>query len=250
VSRSFADVLAAVEQVPGWLSEDQARRLYECAAAVPSGGTIVELGSFRGRSTIVLAAGAEAGVSVFAVDPYAGNDRGPREWTGREVEAEQDLAAFRSNVDRAGVGQAVVQVRAESSAALAQVAAPVDLLYIDAAHRYRPCRADLVQWGARVAPGGAMLVHDAFSSVGVTLALLRSLTLDAHFAFIGRTRSLAEYRRASGRLPWPARLASGLRQLAQLPWFARNLAIKAALVPGFRNLAARLGHRAGDEWPY
>jgi predicted O-methyltransferase YrrM len=250
VSRSFADVLAAVEEVPGWLSGDQARRLYERAAAVPRGGTIVELGSFRGRSTIVLAAGAPAGVSVFAVDPYAGNDRGPREWTGRVAEAERDLTAFRRNVDRAGVSQAVVQVRATSSDALAEVAAPVDLLYVDAAHRYGPCRSDLVQWGARVVPGGAMLVHDAFASVGVTLAILRSLALDSHFVFVGRTRSLAEYRRAGEKLQWPARLLSGLRQLAQLPWFVRNLAIKAALVAGFRSLAGRLGHHASDEWPY
>ena len=63
-------------------------------------------------------------------------------------------------------------MRAFSHAALEQVTGPVDVLFVDGAHRFGPARADLVRWGDRVRPGGRMLVHDAWSSVGVTLALL------------------------------------------------------------------------------
>ena len=50
--------------------------------ATHAGEQIVEIGSFRGRSTIVLASGAPDGVAVVAIDPHAGNDRGPQEIDG------------------------------------------------------------------------------------------------------------------------------------------------------------------------
>jgi predicted O-methyltransferase YrrM len=55
----------------GWLTEAQARRLFACATAARPAGAVVEIGSFRGRSTVVLALGAG---SVVAIDPHAGGD--------------------------------------------------------------------------------------------------------------------------------------------------------------------------------
>jgi len=74
------DVLHSIDGVDGWMSPDQAEALYAAAAACRRGDQIVEIGSFRGRSTIVLASAAEPGVDVIAIDPHAGNDRGPQQW--------------------------------------------------------------------------------------------------------------------------------------------------------------------------
>ena len=87
------------------------------------------------------------------------------------------------------------------------------LLYVDGAHRYRPARADLAGWGRRVAPGGAMLVHDAFSSIGVTLALLTECVFSARWRYAGRTGSLAEYERVP--VQGQARVRNVLRQLGR-----------------------------------
>jgi hypothetical protein len=38
-------------------------------------------------------------------------------------------------------------------------------------------------------------------------------------------------------------------QLAQLPWFFRNLVVKGLIVAGLRPVARVLGHRDGP-WPY
>jgi predicted O-methyltransferase YrrM len=237
--------LEAVRDVPGWLSDDQAALLWSCAGGLSGAARIVEIGSYRGRSTIVLARAAGEGVEVVAIDPHAGGDRGPRQIHGDRAAGEADHRAFEDNLARAGVAARVRHVRRPSQQALGAVRGEVDLLYVDGAHRYRPARDDLARWGARVAPGGSLLVHDAFSSVGVTLALLRLLAFGRGFRYLGRARSLAEYRRepVAGR----ARVANVLRQLSQLAWFARNLAIKLALAAGIRPLARRLG---SEEWPY
>ena len=245
---SFETALAAVDGVEGWLSEGQARRLFERAAAVPPAGRIVEIGSYRGRSAIVMARAA-AGAEVVAIDPHAGNDRGPQEIHGSSSEGEADNLAFRENLARAGVTDAVRHVRQPSQDALGAVEGRIDLLYVDGAHRLRPAKDDIARWGARVRPGGSMLVHDSFSSIGVTLALLRLLALGRDFVYVGRERSLAEYRRVGAPLTPAERLRNATRQLAQLPWFARNVLIKVAIVLRARPVLRILGHDSLD-WPY
>jgi hypothetical protein len=222
-----------LSEVEGWLTDAQARRL--SARASEASGTVVEIGSFRGRSTIVLASAADA---VVAIDPHAGSDRGPQEIAPDAARGDEDHEAFVANLARAGVEARVRHVRRPSADAHGDVDGPVALLYVDGAHRFGPARADLAGWGGRVAPGGAMLVHDAFSSVGVTLALLAECVFSSRWRYAGRTGSLAEYERLT--LHGRARVRNALRQLAELPWFARNLVIKVLIVARLR----------GGPWPY
>ena len=222
---SFAEAWAAARDVEGWLTEAQARRLFGAAAAVPAGGRIVEIGSFRGRSAIVLARGARPGVEVVCIDPHVGSDRGPREIAARPALGEEDHRAFRGNLERAGVGDRVRHVRDFSSLALRAFDGPVDLLFVDGAHRFGPARADLVRWGARVRAGGRMLVHDAYSSVGVTLALLTSVVPSRSWRYVGRDGSLAAYVRER---------SVGFQELGELGFFAANLVRKGLIAAGLR----------------
>jgi SAM-dependent methyltransferase len=226
-----SDIL--LPDVEGWLTEAQAARLDRCARAVPSGGRIVEIGSFRGRSTIVLARAAATGVEVVAVDPHLGSDRGPQEIAAQPQLGEQDTQIFRANLERHGVLDRVRHVRMLSGEA--PLPESIDLLYVDGAHRFGPARDDLVRWGERVRDGGTMLVHDSFSSIGVTLALLSSVAPARRWRYAGRSGSLAEYV-ADGRGGVPSALA----QLAQLPWFARNVVLKLLTVARIRR----------GPWPY
>jgi hypothetical protein len=250
MSVALADALRAIERVEGWLSADQARRLFEHAAAVPSGGTIIEIGSYQGRSTIVLGLAAGDEVRVIAIDPHAGNDRGPGEWNTSRSEGEADSLAFTANLARAGLAGRIQHMRLRSRDAYNVFTGPVSLLYVDGAHRYREARADIAQWGARVGAGGWMLVHDAFSSVGVTLAILRELAFGRRFIYRGRVGSLALYQRPADRMECSERLRTAFHHVEQLPWFARNLAIKLALAARLGWAAERMGHHPADGLPY
>ena len=54
----FSDVFSSLSDVNGWMTHDQAQRLWNRAGELPAGATVVEIGSFQGRSMCVLASSA------------------------------------------------------------------------------------------------------------------------------------------------------------------------------------------------
>jgi predicted O-methyltransferase YrrM len=245
---TFDEVTDVVADVEGWMTPGQARRLWTCARTVRPGRRIVEIGSFRGRSMIVLASAAAEGVEVVAIDPHAGNDRGPHEFEGFEEQASEDHDVFNANLEQAGVRERVRHVRKFSHDALADVEGEIDLLYIDGAHRFGPALDDIRRWSARVAPGGDLLIHDSFSSVGVTGAIAVSLLTSAEWRYLGRSESMTHYRRE--HLTGSERVANVGRQLASLPWFVRNLIIKALILAKMGRLTQPLFKHDPATWPH
>ncbi|HEU5148948.1 MAG TPA: class I SAM-dependent methyltransferase [Iamia sp.] len=247
MTHDFSTTLADVADVEGWMTDGQARLLWDSARRVAPGGRIVEIGSFRGRSMVVLARAAAPTVELVAIDPHAGNDRGPQEIEGFVDEAAEDHDVFNANLEKAGVRDRVRHVRAFSDAAHGDVDDPIDLLYIDGAHRFAPARQDIREWGARVADGGTMLIHDSFSSIGVTLAIISELFAGRRWRYVGRSESMTEYRRE--RLRPKARVANAVHQSLELPWFARNVLIKVLITVGLGQVTRVFGHDP-KVWPY
>lgn len=245
---TFDDVEAVVADVEGWMTSGQARRLWSCARTVRPGRTVVEIGSFRGRSMIVLASAAAPGVELVAIDPHAGNDRGPQEIDGFVDDAALDHDVFLANLAAAGVADKVRHIRKFSNDALADVPDEIDVLYIDGAHRFRPALDDIRSWSAKVRPGGDMLIHDSFSSIGVTGALAVSLFFGPHWRYLGRSESMTHYRRED--LSSADRARNAGRQLAQLPWFVRNVTIKGLIVVKLGRLTKPLFGHDPATWPF
>jgi hypothetical protein len=80
------------------------------------------------------------------------------------------------------------------------------------------------------------------------LAQLRLLFFSSRWRYVGRSRSLAQWRRVE--LSPGERVSNALRQAAGIPWFVRNLVIKVAMVARLRSVARRLGLPDEDAWPY
>ena len=245
---TFDEVQAVVADVEGWMTPGQARRLWSCARTVRPGRQIVEIGSFRGRSMIVLASAAEPGVDIVAIDPHAGNDRGPHEFEGFEDAASEDHDVFLANLEAAGVRDRVRHVRKFSDDALADVQGEIDLLYIDGAHRLKPALSDIRAWGAKVRQGGDLLIHDSFSSVGVTGAIAASLLASSEWRYLGRSESMTHYRHEPlGKGERPKNIG---RQLASLPYFAKNLVIKGLILGKLGFLTQPLFGHDPKTWPH
>lgn len=225
---AFERHFAAVDPLPGWLTEAQARLLWDEVRALPARPRVLEVGSHHGRSTMVLA-GARDDVEVVAVDPFVGGKFG----------GSASRSAFESNVAAFGLGDRVRLLVARSDDVRAAWTEPLDLVYVDGKHDARSTTHDL-RWAEHLRPGGRVLVHDAFSSVGVTLALLRHLLPGSRLRYLGRVGSLAAFDRE------PPDRSTRLRLLGELPWWLRNVVVKVLLRLRLRWAAGRLGHH--DTW--
>lgn len=218
----FDDAWRVAGTVGGWLTEAQARALYDASRQVAP-ATVVEIGSHLGRSTIVLAA---SGAAVTAIDPF------PDDWRYGRPDTEQRL---RSHLAQAGVADRVDLRVATSRAVREGWSAPVRLVYVDAKHDMWSCLDDM-RWSGFLTEGDTFFVHDAFSSLGVTLAVLRDALTTRRHTYVGRTGSLARFE--VGR---PS-VAQRLRVLREMPWFARNLVVKVLLRLRLRPVARLLRH--------
>lgn len=216
MAATFESAWSLASTAEGWLTERQGRRLFEAARAVPEGEAVVEVGSHHGKSTILLALGLPEGRRLTAIDPF--DD--PRWGGGAEA-----LVAFESNLARAGVRDRVVLERALSADVAAGWDGPgVGLAWIDGAHDLRSVLADLDGWEPLLAPGGSLLVHDAFSAIGTTRAVLRRLWWNRRLRYVGCERTMLVFRREDRSIP--AALGDAARLARRLPFFVRMVAIK------------------------
>jgi hypothetical protein len=224
----FTSIWARADLVPGWLTRAQAGELWTLASEVPSGAQAVEIGSHQGRSTLVLAAALQArAADLVAVDPFV---------DGKLFGGPSTRSRFEEHVADSGLGASIRLVAERSTALRPGWSSPIAFLYIDGKHDYWTVSDDL-KWVAHLPEGAAFAIHDAFSSVGVTLGLLAHVLPSGRVRYVRRTGSLAVFRRER------ASLGDRLRLVGQLPWFARNVVVKVAL-----RVARLAGHRRPD--PY
>lgn len=217
---------AAADRIPGWLTEAQAITLFDAAATLEPGARVVEIGSHLGRSAIMLAAGLPAQAQLTCVDPWGAD------WRYGLPHTQQEFVRALTQVDLIDR----ISIRATTSQqALAGWQEAVDLVYIDGKHDAASLVHDL-GWSRYLRPGASLFVHDAFSSIGVTLGLLWAVTGSRRLRYVGRVGSLAQFQKAA-----PSASDRG-RLVAQLPWFARNVVIKVLLRLRLRGVAARMGH--------
>jgi predicted O-methyltransferase YrrM len=142
----FASVKELIKDVPGWLSDEEGEALYELAQECTGKGVIVEIGSWKGKSTICLGLGSRAGsgVRIFAVDPHADYRHGE----------------FKENVERAGITDLVTPVQGLSQQVADGFHDPIELLFVDGSHEEDDVRADFEKWVPKVVDRGMVAFHD------------------------------------------------------------------------------------------
>lgn len=210
---TFEHAWDIADTIAGWLTPDQGRLLWDSVMATPAGSTIVEIGSHKGRSTVVLGLAAQSrGSRVVAIDPFV---------DGQMFGGAATRSVFEANVSRAGLEEVVDLMPMPSRDARGDWQAEIALLYIDGKHDYWTVVDDL-RWTHYLAPHARVLIHDSFCSVGVTSALIDRVLLRGEMRYLGREGTMAVFDvAATGH-------SERQEMLRQMPWFARNVVIKAA----------------------
>lgn len=144
----------------GLVTDELGEALYELAADVPADQAIVEIGSFKGKSTCYLAAGAKTGegAQVWAVDPWdsAGNV------TGRFGFADPTTRdAFEAQVRGAKLWSRVTPIQGFSTdVAAGWSGPPVGMLFIDGDHSAQAVRDDYETWRPHLAADAIVAFDD------------------------------------------------------------------------------------------
>ena len=139
------------------------------AAAVP-GASMLEVGSYCGRSTIWLGDAAEgSGTVLFAVDHHRGSEENQAGWDHHDTEVVDDRVAkmdtlpfFRAAIHDADLEDSVIAVVGKSPLVAATWTTPLSFLFIDGGHGDEPARLDYEGWAPHVAVGGTLAIHDVF----------------------------------------------------------------------------------------
>ena len=134
------------------LQLDEAALLYRLAKRVPTDGVFVEIGRFKGGSTLLVASALPEGAELWSYDLHVAIRA---DLTGPQLDAE-----LRTALERYRLTEKVHLVVGDSRVA-EPPPRPPQVVFVDGDHTYEGARADHERWGELVAPGGHLLFHDA-----------------------------------------------------------------------------------------
>ena len=158
-----------IESVKGFLDPLEGAALFAAAEAMAPRGLCVEIGSYCGKSTIIIGAACQkAGGTLLAIDHHRGSEENQpgEEYFDPDLDDGEGgmstLSQFRANIRRAGLEDTVIPALSPSQVvARLPMAAPA-FVFIDGGHSMPAAFADWQNWGARVTKGGLLAIHDVF----------------------------------------------------------------------------------------
>ena len=166
-----AEVHSAFLSAPGFMPEDEGLALFEAAAEAAVLGPLIEIGSYCGRSTLLLAAAAaSAGTHVVTIDHHRGSEEHQPGWeyhdpelVDPEVGLIDTLPIFRRVIATSGLERHVLAVVGRAEDIGRYWRAPVGLVFVDGSHTDESAQRDYEVWAPRVAAGGLLAIHDVFA---------------------------------------------------------------------------------------
>lgn len=219
----FQQILSYVDDIDGWMTIRELELLALLAAFPTADGLILEIGSYRGRSTVAIALASERAGDpyVVAVDPLP--DSGPM--AEDEAGKPSARALFENNLTRAGVLDRMEFHQQLSGDLGRSWDRPLRFLWIDGDHTYSGAKIDFDVYAPHLSDGAIVAFHDVLAPFdGPVRVFAEDVLLSPHFGpsgFVGsigwaqyfkdpqlaepyRGRNVRLYKRVSRLIPYVA----------------------------------------------
>ena len=152
--------IKAYQNIDGWLSNDEASGLYLLSCLLDQNCKVIEIGSWKGKSTFCLAKGLPKGGTLIAIDPFDGS--GELESAAIYQEKQGDIPLFYQFVDnmtKLGVMEKIKPLKGYSHQFINQFS-DINLLFIDGDHSIEGCDSDFLNYSPYIVQGGYLVFHD------------------------------------------------------------------------------------------
>ena len=157
--KSTIQCIEGYKEIDGWLSEKEAYGLYYIASKINSNGIIVEIGSWKGKSTYCLAKGLKNG-KIYAIDPFnAIGESGSKEIYEQNKGNIPLYEQFKSKMLHLGVLSKIEPLQGYSNQFIKEFS-KIDFLFIDGDHSIAGCDHDYLNYSPLVSIGGFIAFHD------------------------------------------------------------------------------------------
>ncbi|MDQ0246209.1 putative O-methyltransferase YrrM [Bacillus fengqiuensis] len=169
ISQRLNEVKEIVAPIEGWLNGEGIENLYTYALKAPT-STIVEIGSWKGKSTscLALAVKDRGEGKVYAIDTWKGSSE--HQEVLKNYAEDQLYREFLENMSRLNLLDVIEPIRMDSieSSRVWPLKQKIGLLYIDGSHEYELVKKDFEFWSPFVAEEGYIIFDDVPSWPGPT----------------------------------------------------------------------------------
>ncbi|AFY56299.1 glycosyltransferase [Rivularia sp. PCC 7116] len=155
---AYATIQPAVEAVEGYMLPGQEKYLFEKVKSLSEDAVIVEIGSFKGRSTVAMGyACIGTKRKIYCIDTWDGNDS--------DFSERQFFDIWQQNIQQNGLEEYVVPLRSYSHEALKQwneltESKKIDFIFIDGSHQFLDVLKDFELSFPLVKDDGWIAFHD------------------------------------------------------------------------------------------
>lgn len=193
--KKFVRILGLIKDyvnIEGWLTEKEAYGLYNIASKLGKKAVIVEIGSWKGKSTYCIAKGLKNGM-IYAIDPFnAEGEEGSKDIYQQNKGEVPLLDQFISKMKQLGVIEKIKDLKGYSNEFVEQVG-PVDFLFIDGDHSIEGCKYDFENYSQKLKPGGYLAFHDFYperDELGPTWVIKNLVLKNENYTFFRQYDSL------------------------------------------------------------
>jgi len=159
-----------VIDVKGFLSDKEAKKLQELFLNVHHLGSVLEIGTYCGKSTLNFGLIAKKiGGLIYTVDHHTGSEE---HQLGEEYHDEDlydkrlkkfnTLPEFLKNLRSSNLDNFIIPIISKSSDASETFSELISLLFIDGGHSLEAALSDYNSWKDKICSGGLLVIHDVF----------------------------------------------------------------------------------------
>ena len=156
--------------VKGFLSDKEAKKLQELFLNVHHLGSVLEIGTYCGKSTLNFALVAKKiGGLIYSVDHHTGSEEHQlgeeyhdEDLYDRRLEKFNTLPELLKNLRTSSLGKYIIPILSKSSEASKTFSELISLLFIDGGHSHEAALSDYNSWKEKICSGGLLVIHDVF----------------------------------------------------------------------------------------